>query len=194
MLLEANRVGWGASGRNGGQLGSGQRRDQDWLEARLGRDRARALWELAEEAKALVKGLIARHAIACDLRPGIIHAAHRASEVAHYHAAAEKLARDYGYAAVEPLDRAGIAARLATEAYHGGVLDRGAAHLHPLAFALGLARAAAGGRRAHPRAEPGRGGRGDRGADRRRPGTGAPRHRRRQRLSRRASCRRSRRG
>jgi gamma-glutamylputrescine oxidase len=144
VVLEAQRVGWGASGRNGGQLGSGQRRDQEWLEARLGRGPARALWELAEEAKALVKGLIAHHAIACDLKPGVIHAAHRASEVAHHHAAAEKLARDYGYGEVEPLDRAGIMARVATDAYHGGLLDRGAAHLNPLAYALGLARAAAG--------------------------------------------------
>jgi gamma-glutamylputrescine oxidase len=144
VVLEAQRVGWGASGRNGGQLGSGQRRDQEWLEARFGPGPARLLWELAEEAKALVKELIARHAIACDLKPGVLHAAHRASEVPHDHAAAEKLARDYGYTEVEPLDRAGIMARLATEAYHGGVLDRGAAHLHPLAYALGLARAAAG--------------------------------------------------
>ena len=52
---------------------------------------------MAEEAKALVRGLVARHAIACDLRPGIIHAAHRAAYVAEYHAEAEKLARDYGY-------------------------------------------------------------------------------------------------
>ena len=73
----------------------------------------------------------------------MIHAACRAGEVAAFHAEAEKLARDYGYDALEPLDRAGIAAHLATEAYHGGVLDRGAAHLHPLNFALGLARAAA---------------------------------------------------
>ena len=51
VLVEARRVGWGASGRNGGQVGSGQRRDQDWLEARFGMVRARALWEMAEEAK-----------------------------------------------------------------------------------------------------------------------------------------------
>lgn len=143
VLLEAQRVGWGASGRNGGQVGSGQRRDQDWLEARFGRDAARRLWDLAEEAKALVRGLVARHAIACDLRPGVIHAARRADEVPHYAAEAEKLARDYGYAAVEPLDRAGIAARIGSDAFHGGLLDRGAMHLNPLAYALGLARAAA---------------------------------------------------
>ena len=77
-----------------------------------------------------------------DLRPGVIHAACRAGEVAGFHEEAERLARDYGYDEVEALDRDGIRERLGTEAYHGGVLDRGAAHLHPLNFALGLARAA----------------------------------------------------
>jgi gamma-glutamylputrescine oxidase len=77
VLVEAQRVGWGASGRNGGQVGSGQRREQAWLERQFGRGPARALWEMGEAAKALVGGLVARHAIACDLRPGIIHAAHR---------------------------------------------------------------------------------------------------------------------
>jgi gamma-glutamylputrescine oxidase len=143
VLLEANRVGWGASGRNGGQVGSGQRREQDWLEARVGRGTARRLWDLAEEAKALVRVLVARHAIACDPRPGVIHAARRAREVAQHHAEAEKLARDYGYAALEPLDRAAVAERTGSAAFHGGVLDRGAIHLHPLNYALGLARTAA---------------------------------------------------
>ncbi len=100
----------------------------------------------------------------------MIHAACRAGEVPEFHAEAEKLARDYGYGALEPLDRAGIAAELGTRAYHGGVLDRGAAHLHPLDFALGLARAAAAAGRADLRGEPGRGDRRRRaagGADRR---------------------------
>jgi gamma-glutamylputrescine oxidase len=84
-----------------------------------------------------------RHSIACDLRPGVIHAACRRGEVGAFHAEAEALARDYGYRENEPLDRAGIRRELGTDAYYGGVLDRGAAHLHPLNFALGLARAAA---------------------------------------------------
>jgi gamma-glutamylputrescine oxidase len=141
-LLEAHRVGWGASGRNGGQVGSGQRQDQDWLEKAVGRTRARALWDLGEEAKATVRGLIARHAIPCDLRHGIVYAAHKPAYAPAYHAYAEKLAADYGYAEAEPLDRAGIAAHLGTDVYHGGMIDRGAHHLHPLAYALGLARAA----------------------------------------------------
>jgi gamma-glutamylputrescine oxidase len=143
VLLEANRVGWGASGRNGGQVGSGQRQDQDWLERALGPDRARAFWEMGEDAKALVRELVHRHAIACDLAPGIVYAAHKPGYAPQYQAYAEKLVRDYGYAEAEPLDRAGVTALLGTEAYHGGYLDRGAAHLHPLAYALGLAKAAA---------------------------------------------------
>jgi gamma-glutamylputrescine oxidase len=141
-LLEASRVGSGASGRNGGQVHSGQRQEQDWLEARLGMAAARTLWDMGEEAKALVRGLVARHGIACDLRDGIVAAAHKPAYVPEYHAAAEKLARVYGYGQVEPLDRQALAALLGTEACFGGSLDRGAAHLHPLAFALGLARAA----------------------------------------------------
>jgi gamma-glutamylputrescine oxidase len=143
VLLEANRVGWGASGRNGGQVGSGQRQDQDWLERRLGLARARALWDMGEDAKALVRELVARHDIACDLAPGIVYAAHKPAHAADYQAYARKLVRDYGYAEAEPLDRGAIAALVGTDAYHGGYLDRGAAHLHPLNYALGLARAAA---------------------------------------------------
>ena len=77
VLLEAQRVGWGASGRNGGQVGSGQRQDQDWLERRLGATRARALWDMAEEAKALVKG--AGRATCDRLRPAAGGAARGAS-------------------------------------------------------------------------------------------------------------------
>jgi gamma-glutamylputrescine oxidase len=143
LVLEAHRVGWGASGRNGGQVGSGQRQDQDWLETALGKGQARALWDLGEEAKATVRDLVERHAIACDPRPGIALVAHKRSLVPAYHAYAEKLVRDYGYAEVEPLDAAGAAGLLGTDRFFGGYLDRGAFHLHPLNFALGLARAAA---------------------------------------------------
>lgn len=141
-LLEANRVGWGASGRNGGQVGPGQRRDQDWIEAQAGQGAARAFWDLAEAAQALVRDLIARHGIDCDLRPGIVYAAHRPGYVAEYHAYGEKLARDYGYDGALPLDAAGVAAMLGTRAYHGGLHYPRAGHLQPLAYAVGLAGAA----------------------------------------------------
>ncbi len=143
VLVEAERVGWGASGRNGGQLHSGQRQDQEWLEAKFGRAPALALWRMAEEAKALVLGLIARHGIACDWRPGLIEAVHKGRLVAGERAYAEHLREAYGYDAVEWLDREAFAAATGAQGYHGGRRDRGAGHLDPLKLAQGLARAAA---------------------------------------------------
>ncbi|MEI4485707.1 FAD-binding oxidoreductase [Frigidibacter sp. MR17.14] len=143
VLLEAHRLGFGASGRNGGQLGSGQRLEQGDLEAAVGREDARRLWDLSQEAKALALGLIARHGINAGYRPGIAHACRTEAEVRHSHAYAEKLARDYGYDAVQPLDRDGLRTILPSDVYVGGDIDRGAGHLNPLAYALGLGRAAA---------------------------------------------------
>ena len=143
LLLEARRIGNGASGRNGGQLGSGHRRDQSTLERELGAERARLLWSMAEEAKALVRGRIARHGIACDLKPGIAIAAHRARHARSLAREAEHLGARYGYDEIEVLDRAALRAEVDSEDFRGGLLDRGAGHLHPLDYARGLARAAA---------------------------------------------------
>ena len=143
VLLDAHRVGFGASGRNGGQLGSGQRMDQHGLEKLVGLDDARKLWDLAEDAKDLVKSLVARHKIDCYLKPGIAHACFSAGEVAEEHAYAEHLQRRYGYDQIETLDHDQLQAICPSPAYKGGTLDMGAGHLHPLAYALGLARAAA---------------------------------------------------
>ncbi len=145
ILLEAQRLGFGASGRNGGQVGTGQRQDQDWLEGKLGKDTARALWDLSLESVALVRDLAARHAPDAGWRDGIIHAAHKPGFVAEQHAYAEKMARDYGYDKVRPLSREEMRAMVGSPAYHGGDIDMGSGHLHPLRYALGLARAAQAG-------------------------------------------------
>ena len=91
MLLEAARIGAGASGRNGGQVLSGQRIDVAELERAFGAERARLLWQLAEEAKATVRQRIARHAIACDLKPGTLIAAHRRGDATRLERTAEHL-------------------------------------------------------------------------------------------------------
>ncbi|PVA11410.1 FAD-dependent oxidoreductase [Pelagivirga sediminicola] len=153
-LMEAQRVGFGASGRNGGQLGSGQRMEQTGLERLVGDADAAKLWELAEDAKDLVKSLIAKHDIDCYLAPGVAHACFTASEMQHEHAYADHLAARYGYRQITKLDRDAMQALCPSPAYHGGILDMGAAHLHPLRYALGLARAAkAAGVRIHERSE-----------------------------------------
>ncbi|MFC3691132.1 NAD(P)/FAD-dependent oxidoreductase [Chenggangzhangella methanolivorans] len=142
VVLEQARIGWGASGRNGGQLHTGQRHDQDELERVVGLDDAHKLWDMAEDAKALLRGLIDQHDIACSLETGLIHVDHKPAFVRHSHAYAEKLARDYDYPHVEPLSREELYELVKSEGYHGGSIDRRGGHLDPLALAYGLARAA----------------------------------------------------
>jgi gamma-glutamylputrescine oxidase len=150
VLLEAHRVGFGASGRNGGQVGSGQRLEQDELEKLVGLDQARKLWNLSQEAKGMVKSLIRDHAMPCTFHDGVAHACWTDSEVAHSRTYAEKMARDYDYTAIETLDRDALQAILPSPVYKGGDIDRDAGHVHPLNYAIGLAKAAtAAGARIH---------------------------------------------
>ena len=96
IILEAQRIGFGASGRNGGQLGSGQRVDQRDLQQMVGAEYARLLWELAEESKATVVSLIKEHGIACALKPGIAHFGFQEKEMREIHDEAEFLDTTYG--------------------------------------------------------------------------------------------------
>ncbi len=142
VVVEAHRVGFGASGRNGGQLGSGQRMEQDGLEKYVGLDKAKTLWSMGEEAKDLVKSLIKKHNIECHLKPGIAWAASSKSDVHHLHDYAETLQSTYGYDQISALTKDEMHKLCPSPDYCGGTLDMGAAHLHPLQFVLGLARAA----------------------------------------------------
>ena len=76
-LLEQSLLGWGASGRNGGQAHVGMRREQEWLEEHLGLADARRLWEFSLGARAHLDWLIETYRIDCDLRLGYLHANHR---------------------------------------------------------------------------------------------------------------------
>lgn len=142
VLLEAEQVGWGAAGRNGGQVGSGQRRDEGELTQRFGLEMARRLWMLGEEAKALVRERVARHAIDCDPKNGQLITAARAADAVALRRRPERLARDFGYDAMRWIPPGELPAMLASRIFHGALLDAGALHLHPLNYALGLALAA----------------------------------------------------
>ena len=142
ILLEAQRVGFGASGRNGGQLGSGQRLDQISLEKIVGFEQARTLWQMGEEAKSLVRRLVADHQIDCHLKPGIAWTGSSQAEAADLRNYADHLRTKYDYDQVEDLSQEECFALCPSPDYMGGALDMGGAHLHPLGFALGLARAA----------------------------------------------------
>lgn len=154
IVLEAQLIGFGASGRNGGQVGSGQRQDQDWLEAHYGADVARRMWDLGQDAKALVKSLITKHKMPITWADGVAYASRSAAGHAAATAYSERLSQKYGYHSQEILDHAGTCQVLGTSAYKGAVIDLGAGHIHPLNFAIGLANAAsAAGARIHEKSE-----------------------------------------
>lgn len=142
-VLEAARVGWGASGRNGGQIVTGFAAGLDKVIAKAGDADARRLWAMSEEAKRLIEDRVARHGIACDLKWGYLHAAVKARQVREL---ADELAlwENYGYGQGRMVGRDEVRALVASDAYVGGLYDGDSGHLNPLAYALGLARAADG--------------------------------------------------
>lgn len=142
ILLDAQRIGFGASGRNGGQVGQGQRLDQDELEPMLGAERARGLWDIATQSVDLVRELAESDLVECKFHDGIIHADHRKRYVRHSLDYAKKLQDDYGYDKIRGLERDEVHELIASDAYYGGTLDLGAGHINPLGFAFGLARMA----------------------------------------------------
>ena len=142
VLLEAHKAGWGASGRNGGQVCTGQRKEQDELERMLGADHARQLWNLSEEAKETLRTLINNYDIDCDYKAGIAHPDHKPQYAEDTKRYVEKLNSNYEYDQISYLDREEMARITGSENYFGGSLDQGAGHLHPLNYALGLAHAA----------------------------------------------------
>ncbi|MGI9415350.1 MAG: NAD(P)/FAD-dependent oxidoreductase [Hyphomicrobiales bacterium] len=140
-VLEAETVGWGASGRNGGQICTGFSSGMEKLEAQAGKDDARKCWALSEEAKTLMRSRIERYGIQCDLKWGYVHVAPKAGGLPELLEMQEGYAA-YGYDKTEVLDKAALEDRLGSTIYHGGLRDAGAGHLHPLNYCLGLADAA----------------------------------------------------
>ncbi|MBB5210343.1 NAD(P)/FAD-dependent oxidoreductase [Microbulbifer hydrolyticus] len=143
VVLEAERIGWGASGRNGGHVGVGQRKGQEDLEKMLGLDTAKTLWDMGLEAVALVEELIRKHDIQCDLKRGIMHLAAKPSHDAWLKEEVELLNQRYGYSKMRYADKDEVRTLVGSDRFHGGQVDDGSLHLHPLNYALGLARAAA---------------------------------------------------
>lgn len=142
MLVERARIGWGASGRNGGQIHVGMRREQLWLERRLGVAAAADLWQIALDARNHMDRLMEHYAIGCDLRLGHLHLDHKPGYVVHSRDMVANLRDRYGYTDIEFIDRAQARSLVASPGYHGGMLDRRGGHLDPLKWAFGLARAA----------------------------------------------------
>ncbi|EAR59967.1 NAD(P)/FAD-dependent oxidoreductase [Neptuniibacter caesariensis] len=141
-LLEAERVGWGASGRNGGQVCQGHNMSPPDLIAKVGREAADALWDMSLESVDLVRELIAKHEIDCDLKAGVIHVAAKASHNAEIRETVEYKQKVLGYDKIHYVEAQEVSDLLGTDRYFAGEYWSDAAHLHPLNYALGLAAAA----------------------------------------------------
>lgn len=142
ILIDAQHPGWGASGRNGGQINVGLKDGPSGIKAKFGDDWGNRMIRMAGDAGDLVFDLIDRHGINCDAaRPGWLRAAHTPKTLAELHALAVDWDKHGG--GMEPLDRDQMQRLSGTDAYLGGVIDRRGGRLHPLNYALGLAEAAA---------------------------------------------------
>jgi gamma-glutamylputrescine oxidase len=135
-------VGWGASGRSGGQAIFGFGTDMGKIAGQVGPDVARRLWEVSVESLDWVRARVARHGIDCDLQWGHLHAATKPRQRDELLELQHELAETYGYRSPRFLERDGVEALLATKRYCAGLFDPRSGHLHPLNYTLGLARAA----------------------------------------------------
>ncbi len=141
IVLESETVGFGASGRNGGQICTGFSPGQSRLDAQLGRADSKRCFDLAEESKTLIVDRIAAHKIDCDLRWGYMHCipkSHQFDDLKAWSAEYDAL----GYGGNSILSKSELEEKLGTTVYHGALRESHAGHLHPLNYCLGLAHAA----------------------------------------------------
>ena len=142
VLLEAQRIGWGASGRSGGQAIVGYASGQQKLIDALGADDARKLWDISVESLELLKQLVEQHRIECDLHWGQMHVAIKRRQTDALRAEQEELEQHYGYRHLRFVEGEALRSLLETRRYCAGLYDGASGHLHPLNYTLGLAAAA----------------------------------------------------
>ena len=142
VLLEAQQVGWGASGRNGGQVIAGLACNQSVIEQQLGFGESRIVWGMTIEALRLIGERRERFGIECDWRSGYLSLAVNARKARELQTWRAHMERSYGYRThwIAPAD---MTQWIASPRFHSGVHDPLGGHLHPLKYSLGLARAAA---------------------------------------------------
>jgi gamma-glutamylputrescine oxidase len=141
-LLEAQRVGWGASGRNGGQVIVGFGREGETaIEKQLPREDARRAWNIALEGVELVRERIRQHAIDCDWQAGYLSVSVKPAKSRALNEWAAHISASYEYP-LRWLDRGQVRAQVASDRFDAGVLDEGSGHIHPLKYCLGLSAAA----------------------------------------------------
>ena len=141
-LLEAQRIGYGASGRSGGQAIAGFACGQGKLERQVGFENARRMWDISVEGLRLIRDRVERHAIDCDVHWGQLHVAIKERQRADLLQERRDLEERYGYRQLRFMERADVETLLATKRYCAGLYDSGSGHLHPSNYTRGLAAAA----------------------------------------------------
>ena len=140
-LLEGERIGWGASGRNGGQVLTGFAPSLNKIEGWVGEAHTRQLWEMSLEATQILQERMARHRIDAEYRAGYVLAAVRQrqmKDLAEEHLYVSRL----GYDQMRMANREEVRALVKSERFQGGLVDMGSGHIHPLKYVRGLAKAA----------------------------------------------------
>ncbi len=140
IVLEAARVGFGASGRNGGQIVHSYSRDMDFIEKRYGDKSAQILGSMAFEGGEIIRGIVDRYNIACDLKRGGVFAACNPKQMQELRDKAALWQR-YGHKELELVDAAALKNYVGSERYVGGLVDHSGGHFHPLNLAQGEAAA-----------------------------------------------------
>ncbi len=143
VVLEGERIGFGASGRNGGQIVNGYSRDLDVIARRYGPEKAVKLGEMSLEGGEIIRRRVATYGIRCDLVDGGFFAAFtdkQVKEMAHVKANWEK----HGHTGLEMVSKSEVGRYVKTDRYVGGMIDRLGGHIHPLNLVLGEAAAAEG--------------------------------------------------
>ena len=141
VVLEAERIGFGASGRNGGQIVNGYSRDFDTIERRFGPEIARKLALMSREGGEIIRSRVARHGIDCDLRDGGFFAAFTTKQLREFEVI-KKSCESYGIDGMEMVGKADVGRYVSSPRYSGGMIDKRGGHIHPLNLVLGEARAA----------------------------------------------------
>ncbi len=138
-ICESRLIGWGASGRNGGQLGNGMRKDQITIEKKLGFNQAYELWKLGLESVQTALDLIKEYNIDCNIQKGVMSAGCFKNDIQDFELEKNHLEKKYHYSDLKLINENLIKSEINSDMYLSGLINMGSYHINPLKFLLGLA-------------------------------------------------------
>ena len=138
-ICESRLIGWGASGRNGGQLGNGMRKDQITIEKKLGFNQALELWKLGLESVQTALDLIKEYNIECGIQQGVMSAGCFKKDIKDFELEKNHLEKKYHYSNLKLVSENSIKSEINSDMYFSGLINMGSYHINPLKFLIGLA-------------------------------------------------------